>query len=151
WNGTPMMINPVLKDVMIKEWGNDGLICTDGGALGLLITSHKTFPNKEQGSAAAVKAGINHFLDRYQEDLKKALKDGLVTEADMDAALKNLLTVYLRLGEMDPPGVDPYVKIGRESVGEAPPWERESSKALARLATDESIVLLKNENHALPL
>ena len=151
WNGTPMMINPVLKDVMIKEWGNDGLICTDGGALGLLITSHKTFPNKEQGSAAAVKAGINHFLDRYQEDLKKALKDGLVTETDMDAALKNLLTVYLRLGEMDPPGVDPYEKIGRESGGEAPPAERDSSKALARQATDESIVLLKNENRALPL
>ena len=151
WNGTPMMIHPVLKDVMIKDWGNDGLICTDGGALGLLITSHKTFPNKEQGSAVAVKAGINHFLDRYQEDLKKALKDGLVTEADMDAALRNLLTVYLRLGEMDPPGVDPYAKIGRETGGEVPPWERESSKALARQATDESIVLLKNENYTLPL
>jgi beta-glucosidase len=151
WNGTPMTINPVLKNVMIKEWGNDGLICTDGGALGLLITSHKAFPNKEQGSAAAVKAGINHFLDRYQEDLKKALKDGLVTEADMDAALKNLLTVYLRLGEMDPAGVDPYAKIGRESGGEVPPAERESSKLLARQATDESIVLLKNENRTLPL
>jgi beta-glucosidase len=146
-----MTVHPVLKDVMIKEWGNDGLICTDGGALGLLITSHKAFPDKEHGSAAAVKAGINHFLDRYQEDLKKALKDGLVTEAEMDASLKNLLRVYLRLGEMDPAGADPYAKIGRESGGEAPPWERESSKALARLATDESIVLLKNENNALPL
>lgn len=151
WNGTPMTVHPVLKDVMIKEWGNDGLICTDGGALGLLITSHKAFPDKEHGSAAAVKAGINHFLDRYQDDLKKALKDGLVTEADMDASLKNLLRVYLRLGEMDPAGADPYAKIGRESGGEVPPGERESSKALARLATDESIVLLKNENNALPL
>ena len=112
WNGIPMMIHPVLKDVMIKEWGNDGLICTDGGALGLLITAHKSFPDKEHGSAAAVKAGINHFLDTYKPDLTKALKDGLLTEADMDAALKNLLTVYLRLGEMDPPGVDPYAKIG---------------------------------------
>ncbi len=98
WNGIPMMIHPVLKDVMIKEWGNNGLICTDGGALGLLITSHKTFPDKEQGSAAAVKAGINHFLDTYKPDLTKALKDGLLTEADMDAALKNLLTVYLQAG-----------------------------------------------------
>ena len=41
WNGIPMTVHPVLKDVMIKEWGNDGLICTDGGALGLLISSHK--------------------------------------------------------------------------------------------------------------
>jgi beta-glucosidase len=151
WNGTPMMIHPVLKDVMIKEWGNDGLICTDGGALGLLITAHKTFPDKEKGSAAAVKAGINHFLDRYKEDLTKALKDGLVTEADMDAALKNLLRLYLRLGEMDPAGVDPYAKIGVTADGAMPPWDQTSSKDLVRKATDESIVLLKNEKNTLPL
>ncbi len=151
WNGIPMMINPVLKSVMIKEWGNDGLICTDGGSLGLLITAHKSFPDKEQGSAAAVKAGINHFLDTYKEDLAKALKDGYVTEADMDASLKNLLRVYLRLGEMDPQGVDPYAEIGRKTDGEAAPWERESSGVLARQATDESIVLLKNSNNTLPL
>jgi beta-glucosidase len=151
WNGTPMTINPVLKSVMIKEWGNDGIICTDGGALGLLITAHKAFPDKEHGSAAAVKAGINYFLDTYKDDLTKALKDGLVTEADLDAVLKNLLRLYLRLGEMDPAGVDPYAQIGRETNGELPPWQRESSKALVRQATDESIVLLKNEKNTLPL
>ena len=151
WNGIPMMIHPVLKNVMIKEWGNDGLICTDGGALGLLITAHKSFPDKERGAAAAVKAGINHFLDTYKDDLTKALRDGLVTEADMDAALRNLLRLYLRLGEFDPAGVDPYANIGRESSGEMPPWERQSSRDLVRQATDESIVLLKNENNTLPL
>jgi beta-glucosidase len=151
WNGTPMMIHPVLKAVMIKEWGNDGLICTDGGALGLLITAHKSFPDKERGAAAAVKAGINHFLDTYKDDLSNALKDGLVTEADMDAALTNLLRLYLRLGEFDPPGVDPYANIGKETRGELPPWERQSTKDLVRLATDESIVLLKNQNNTLPL
>jgi beta-glucosidase len=151
WNGIPMMIHPVLKEVMVKEWHNDGLICTDGGALGLLITAHKSFPDKERGSAAAVKAGINHFLDTYKDDLAKALRDGLVSEADMDAALKNLLRLYLRLGEFDPPGVDPYAKIGRDSGGELPPWERPSSRDLVRVATDESIVLLKNENNTLPL
>jgi beta-glucosidase len=159
WNGTPMMINPVLKDVMIKEWGNDGIICTDGGALGLLITAHHSFPDKEHGSAAAIKAGINHFLDTYKDDLTKALKDGLVTEAEIDAVEKNLLRVYLRLGEMDPAGIDPYGEIGKKVSGPnvhpadaaAPPWDQESSEALARLATDESIVLLKNENNTLPL
>jgi beta-glucosidase len=151
WNGTPMMIHPVLKNVMVKEWGNDGLICTDGGALGLLITDHKSFPDKEHGAAAAVKAGINRFLDEYKPDLTKALKDGLLTEADMDASLQNLLRLHLRLGEMDAPGVDPYANIGRKSNGELPPWERASSRQLARQATDESIVLLKNENGTLPL
>jgi beta-glucosidase len=151
WNGTPMLIHPVLKDVMVKEWGNDGLICSDGGALGLLITAHKSFPDKEHGVAAAVKAGVNSFLDSYKDDLAKALKDGLVTEADMDASLKNLLRLYLRLGELDPAGVDPYAGIGDGHDGELPPWERQSSKVLVRQATDESVVLLKNENNTLPL
>ncbi|HEY1903828.1 MAG TPA: glycoside hydrolase family 3 C-terminal domain-containing protein [Terracidiphilus sp.] len=151
WNGTPMTVNPVLKNVMINEWHNDGLICTDGGALTLLVTSHKAFPDKEHASAASVKAGINHFLDTYKDDLTKALKDNLLTEADMDASLKNLLRVYLRLGEMDPAGVDPYAWIGVKTDGALPPWDLDSSHALARQATDESIVLLKNDANTLPL
>jgi beta-glucosidase len=155
WNGTPMMIHPVLKDVMMKEWGNDGIICTDGGALGLLITAHKSFPDKEHGSAAAVKAGINYFLDTYKEDLTKALSDGLVTQSELDASLRGWLRVLVKLGEFDavngvPGANDPYGKIGREA-NDTPPWERESSKQLARLATEESIVLLKNQNNTLPL
>jgi beta-glucosidase len=151
WNGTPMMIHPVLKEVMVKEWGNDGIICTDGGALGLLITDHKSFPDKEHGSAVAVKAGINRFLDEHKPDLTKALKDGLLTEADMDASLRNLLRLHLRVGELDPLESGPYAKMGREANGEPSPWDRASSRALVRQATDESIVLLKNENHTLPL
>ncbi len=151
WNGTPMMIHPILKSTMVNEWGNDGIVCTDGGALGLLISSHKSFPDKEHGSAAAVKAGINRFLDEYKPDLSNALKDGLLTEADMDGSLKNLLRVHLRLGELDPSGVGPYAKIGRESGGQLPPWDRPSSRELVRQATDESIVLLKNDSNMLPL
>jgi len=67
--------------------------------------------------AAAVKAGINNFLDTYKPDLAKALKDGLLTEADMDASLHNELRVFLRLGEFDAPGVDPYGEIGRKTEG----------------------------------
>jgi beta-glucosidase len=52
---------------------------------------------------------------------------------------------------MDTSGGDPFGSIGRQGKGEAPPWERESSKSLVRQTTDESIVLLKNENHTLPL
>ncbi len=160
WNGVPMMVNPVLKNVMVKEWGNDGIICTDGGALGLLITAHKSFANKEEGAAAAVKAGINTFLDTYQNDLRDAVRDQLISETQIDDSLRGLLRVFYWLGEFDsiydgktPGGVsaasDPYGQIGRAS--DTPPWERESSKALARKATEESIVLLKNANQTLPL
>ena len=151
WNGIPMMIHPVLKDVMIRQWGNDGIICTDGGALGLLITDHKSFADKEHGTAAAVKAGVNRFLDEYKPDLTQGLHDGLLSEADMDASLRNLIRLHLRLGELDPPGADPYGKIGRDSDGAPPPWVRASSREIVRQATDESIVLLKNDNHTLPL
>jgi len=65
-----MMVNPVLKDVMIREWGNDGIICTDGGALGLLITAHHAYATRAR-VAAAIKAGINHFLDTYKDDLTR--------------------------------------------------------------------------------
>ena len=146
WNGTPMLIHPVLKDVMIKEWGNDGLICSDGGALGMLVYAHKSFPDKEHAVAAAVKGGVNNFLDSYIGDLRKALKNGLLTEADLNASLHNELRVFLRLGEFDAPGADPYGAIGRK-VGE----DLDTGSALARLATDESVVLLKNENNTLPL
>ena len=154
WNGTPMMIHSVLKDVMIKEWGNDGIICTDGGALGLLITAHKSFPDREHGAAAAIKAGINTFLDTYVDETKAAVKDGLLTETDLDSSLRGLLRVWVKLGEFDqtngtPAPGDPYGKIGREA--DTPPWERDSSKQLARQATQESIVLLKNETSTLPL
>ena len=151
WNGTPMLINPVLKNVMIDEWGNDGLICSDGGALGMLVYAHKRFADKEHAVAAAVKVGVNNFLDRYIDDLRKAIQDGLLTEAELDTALHNEMRVFLRLGEFDLPGADPYGKIGRENDGALPPWERPTSKALARLATDESVVLLKNEGNTLPL
>jgi beta-glucosidase len=102
-----------------------------------------------------VKAGINYFLDTYKPELTKALADGLVTEADMDASLRGWLRVLVKLGEFDavdgvPGANDPYGKVGREA-SVTPPWERESSKQLARLATEESVVLLKNENNTLPL
>jgi hypothetical protein len=71
-----MLIHPVLKDVMIKEWGNDGLICSDGGALGLLITSHKSFADKEHGVAAAVKAGEGGH-QQFPRHLHRRLASGI--------------------------------------------------------------------------
>lgn len=47
--------------------------------------------------------------------------------------------------------MDPYASIGKLTGGDVPPWERQSNRELARLATDESIVLLKNEKNTLPL
>ena len=68
WNGTPMMLNPILLDVTQKQWGEDGIICTDGGALTNLVKEYHRFPDMTQAAAAAVHAGINQFLDTYKDE-----------------------------------------------------------------------------------
>ncbi len=147
-NGIPMMVSPILRQT-IELWGQDGIISTDGGALSQLITAHKWYPDTAWGAAAGLRAGINQFLDRFKEPVEKALKDGLVTEGDINRALRGRYRVLIRLGQLDPPELVPYRKIG--APGEPEPWTTEGHKALARRAADESIVLLRNEGGLLPL
>ena len=89
---------PVLRDLTMKEWGVDGVICTDGGALRLLVSAHKYLPDLEQAAVASIKAGITVFLDRYQEAVRSALQKGLLTKPEIDAALVANFRVSLRLG-----------------------------------------------------
>ena len=76
-----------------------------------------------------------------------------MSEADIDANLRGLLRVMIRLGFLDPANRNPYAGIGISDVDPAKgdPWHWSENKRLARKATDESIVLLKNERQTLPL
>ena len=147
-NGVPMTINPILQNITREQWGQDGIICTDAGAMRNLVRSHKYYPDFETAAAESVKAGIGQFLDDYREPLRAALKRGLLTEADIDRALRGNFRVMIRLGLLDPPSRVPYSSIGKESID---PWATEKHKALALLATQKSIVLLKNSANLLPL
>ena len=147
-NGVPMTINPVLQKITREQWGQDGIICTDAGAMRNLVRSHKYYPDFETAAAESVKAGIGQFLDDYREPVRGALKRGLLTEADIDRALRGNFRVMIRLGLLDPPSRVPYSSIGKESLD---PWATEKHKALALLATQKSIVLLKNSTNLLPL
>ncbi|MCM3904303.1 MAG: glycoside hydrolase family 3 C-terminal domain-containing protein [Pyrinomonadaceae bacterium] len=147
-NGIPMHVNPILENVARKEWGQDGIICTDGGGMRLLVTDHKYSPDFDHASAAVIKAGIGQFLDDYRDPVRSALKRGLLAEKDIDEALKGNFRVMIRLGLLDPPALVPYSSIGSEAED---PWLRSDHKALARLVTQKSIVLLKNSNNILPL
>lgn len=148
-NGTPAHVHPMLRDIVMKEWGLDGILCTDGGGLRLLVSDHKAFPGMPEAAAACIKAGINHFLDRHKEAVTEAVKRGLVGEADIDAALRGLFRVSLRLGLLDPPERVPYAKIG--GPGDPEPWAQPETRALVRDVTRRSIVLLKNSGGLLPL
>ena len=150
WNGTPMMLNPILRGVAQKEWGEDGIMCTDGGALTNLVKEYHRFPDMTQAAAAAIHAGINQFLDIYKPGLTEAVKQGLVTEAEMDRNLRGVFRVMIRLGMLDGNQADPFAHIGFDE--QTPdPWWNDAPKALVRKVTDESIVLLKNEGGLLPL
>ncbi len=149
WNGIPMIVNPALKNVAAREWGQNGIICTDGKAFTLLVTAHKFSTNYAFAAAAAVKAGITIFLDRYQDALSNAVAENLVSETDIDKSVKGNLRVMINLGLLDPPDNNPYAKIGQPSEPE--PWLSREHMALARRVTQESIVLLKNSQNLLPL
>ncbi len=149
WNGIPCTIQPVIKDVAIKEWGVDGIICTDGGSLRNLVTRHHYFATTNEAAAACVKAGINQFLDNHRASVFGALSNNLLTEADIDPVIKGTLRVFIRLGVLDPATNNPYAGIGVASGPE--PWNTPEHKAVARLVTQKSIVLLKNSGNLLPL
>jgi beta-glucosidase len=150
WNKVPCTVQPAINDVAIKLWGLDGIVSTDAGSLPNLVRQHRFFTNEVIAAAACVKAGINQFLDgSYRADLQSALTSNLVTEADIDRVLKGEMRVYFRLGVLDPPDRVPYAKVG--AAGEPDPWTTDKHKAVAKLATQESIVLLKNSGALLPL
>jgi beta-glucosidase len=139
-NGTPCEVQPFLKKVVIGQWGHDGILCTDGGALNMLVTEHKKYKDLAEASAASVKAGINQFLDRHDKGVREALYKGLLTDAEMDEALRGVFRVMIRLGMLDPASRVPYRKVGLQA-----PWDSEKHKALALRAAKESVVLLRNE------
>lgn len=148
-NGTPAHVHPMLRNIVMGEWKLDGIISTDGGGLRNLVDQHKAFPDLPTAAAACIKAGINHFLDRHKEPVMEALKRGLITERDIDAALRGQFRVSIRLGLLDPAERVPYASIGRDAGPE--PWDRAETRALVRLVTQKSIVLLKNSAGLLPL
>ncbi|HOZ19876.1 MAG: glycoside hydrolase family 3 C-terminal domain-containing protein [Bacteroidales bacterium] len=146
WNGIPMTIHPILNSITRREWGNNGIICTDGGALRLLITAHKAFPTLWEGAAAVVKATVGQFLDDYLLAVNQAITYGVLTEGDIDKAIRGNLYVALKLGLLDSPmdyAAQPYTGIGVSQMEE--PWEKQEVKDFVRLVTAKSAILLKNK------
>jgi len=141
-NGIPMTANPLLKSLVMKQWGFNGLLDTDRGALTNLVTHHKYYPDMEHAVAGAIHVGVNQFLNGYVPALKGALDKKLITEADIDENLRGVFRVLFRAGLLDPPSIVPYSKI-RAGDKDAP-WDLQEVKDLDLQITRESIVLLKN-------
>ncbi|MDQ3818356.1 MAG: glycoside hydrolase family 3 C-terminal domain-containing protein, partial [Acidobacteriota bacterium] len=145
-NGEPCCANKrLLTDILRNEWGFAGYTVSDCGAITDIWKGHRFANTEAEASALAVKAGTDLSCGREYNSLVQAVKSGLISEAEIDTALKRLMTARFRLGMFDPPETVPYSRI---------PYSENDSAAhreLALRAARESIVLLKNENNMLPL
>lgn len=150
YNGTPCIMHPVLRSIVMKEWGLNGTLLTDGGAFRLLLSDHKRFDNDRAAAAAAcIKAGITKFLDEYKDAVYEALHRKLISVEDIEKAIRGNLRISLKLGLLDHAEDNPYAAIGVTDT--VAPWSKPETKALVREATLKSVVLLKNQDHLLPL
>jgi beta-glucosidase len=135
----------LLEEILRKQWDFTGYVVSDCGAISDIYTGHKTQPNAESGAAAAVKAGCDLDCGLEYRHLVPAVQQGLLSEEDIDAAVRRLFTARFKLGMFDPPERVPFTRIPY-SVNDSP-----QHAALALEMARESIVLLKNEGGLLPL
>lgn len=146
-NGVPNSVNKMLlTDILRKEWGFKGHVVTDCGALDDVFQNHKTLRGPVETAAAAIKAGVNLDCSTVlQNDVIKAIQQGLLTENEVDERLFELLRTEFKLGFYDDPNKSPYHAYGVDSIHNA------VHVALARKVAQQSMVLLKNNNSVLPL
>ncbi len=143
-NDTPLCASKTIINLLKTQVHFKNLIMTDGGALNNMHGLQKFTKDEVQTAAASMNAGIHFELGGIYKNLKKAVEMNLVKESQIDSAVIKVLTLRFRLGEFDPPQLNPYNKIGIDSLHTA------SHIKLAREAAAKSVVLLKN-NNVLPL
>ncbi|HEY6923954.1 MAG TPA: glycoside hydrolase family 3 C-terminal domain-containing protein [Steroidobacteraceae bacterium] len=153
-NGKPACANHVLLNEYLRgAWKFGGYVVSDCGAIEDVSAHHHFKPTMEEGVAAAVKAGTDLVCGEPPQDrvhLERtaainAVKQGLLAEADIDRAVTRLMTARLRLGMFDPAAMVPWSGLG--AAANDTPEHRKLALETAR----ESLVLLKNEHHLLPL
>ncbi|NGO46509.1 glycoside hydrolase family 3 C-terminal domain-containing protein [Streptomyces ureilyticus] len=146
-NGRPNHVSPYLREHLRTWTDQELLVCSDAGAPSNLVDSEHYFDTHEEATAAALRAGVDSFTDhgtdssKIAERVQGALDQGLLTEADIDAAVRRQLAVRFRLGEFDP-HLDPYA--------DTKAFDTPAHRALAQEAAEQAIVLLKNDD-LLPL
>jgi beta-glucosidase len=148
-DGIPCVANKwLLTNVLRNEWGFDGFVLTDLGAIKKQVTIHKTAENETDAILKAISAGVDmQFYDfphtDFQHDIIESIKKGKLAEDDLDRAVRSILRVKFMLGLFDNPYTD--VKLITKV------FHTKEHRNLALDAAIQSIVLLKNENNILPL
>ena len=137
-NGLPATANPfTLTQILRKEWGFPGLVVSDWTSVGELVP-HGIANDKGVAARKAINAGVDMDMvsDSYHQNLAEQVKSGKVSQARLDAAVRDVLRVKFALGLF----ADPFTDESREVQGALPNDRVEA----ARLAAERSFVLLKN-------
>ena len=137
----------LLIQILREEWGYDEIIVSDCGAINDFYEEgrHETYPDAAAASAAAVIAGTDLECGQVYHALNDAVKQGLITEEQIDKSLFRLLRARFQLGLMDDDQQVSWSSIPISVV------ECDEHKAMALEMARKSIVLLKNKNNTLPL
>jgi beta-glucosidase len=145
-NGIPCCVNHMLlTEVLRDEWGFDGYVVSDCGAIRNIYADHHYVPTAEEAAALGVLAGCDlNCGSIYQNYIPQAIQQGLLSEADVNTAVTRLFTARFRLGEFDPSELVPYTSIPASTL------DCQEHQELALKTARKSIVLLKN-NGILPL
>ena len=146
-NGIPCSSNDfLLTEVLRKEWGFNGHVVSDCGAIYNIHANHLYVETPEEGVAKSILSGTDmNCGGQYEKYLLKAINKGLLTENDVNISLRRVLLARFRLGMFDPEEMVSYSKIQPEVI------DSKKHRALAKKVALESIVLLKNKNKFLPL
>lgn len=145
-DGIPCSANPwLLKDILRKDWGFSGFVVSDLLSISGLNGGHATAATAEEAASQSIHAGLDVDLSGtgYGPNLLKAVQQGLVEPAVLDTAVARVLRMKFNLGLFDRPYVDE--KLVAQKVATV------QNKMVARQVARESIVLLKNDQHILPL
>lgn len=135
----------LLTQILRKQWGFQGFVATDCGAVYDMFISHHTAKDSIEGMAKAIRAGVDNHCMGYTGAIIPAIKQGLLKESEIDTAVARLLRARFKLGMFDAALLDPYASIPYTVVNNAA--HREYALEVAK----QSIVLLKNKNNILPL
>jgi beta-glucosidase len=136
----------LMVDILRNQWKFTGYVTSDCWAIDDFFKNHKTHPDAASASADAVLHGtdIDCGTDAYKS-LVQAVKQGKITEQQIDVSIKRLFMIRFRLGMFDPPSMVKYAQTPASIL------ESDAHKAHALQMARQSIVLLKNENGTLPL
>ena len=144
-DGIPCATNGwLIRDILIDEWGFDGVVHSDGTSLQYIYEDFDMYHSKKELAAAALNAGCNRVSPSsfFQEPLREALKEGMVSEKQINESVRRSLRQKFRVGLFDDPYVNPESAKQVNNSSE--------HRTLARTIAEKSVVLLKNENNTLP-